>query len=171
MNTLIAYAGKYGGTRACAEKIQALLPGNVTLCDLQSRDTPDLSAYDTVVVGCSVYMGKPRKAAIRFCQSHAQALMQKDLGLFLCCIQDIEKNLRQQYELAFPKVLFEHAKVHGQLGGVVDFTKLTPVDKFIMNLVAGDLRKKTGGDLISTLSDERIARFAKLLAEPKKTEA
>lgn len=167
MNTLIAYAGKYGGTRSCAEKIKARLPGTVTLFDLEDGTAPDLSGYDTVIIGCSVYMGKPRKAVVRFCRAQSGALMEKDVGLFLCCIQDIEKSLMQQYALAFPKALLAHAKVHGQLGGVVDFTKLTPVDRFIMNLVAGDLRKKTGGDVISTLSDERIDRFVELLQAPK----
>lgn len=170
MNTLIAYSSKYGATRDCAERIAKKLPGNTMLHNLDETITVDLSPYDHVVVGCSVYMSKPRKAARQFCEKNLQALKEKKVGLFLCCIQDVDKNVAQQFDLAFPKELREAAVVLGQLGGTVDFTKLKAFDKVIMNMVAGDLRKKTNSDIVSTLSDERIDRFCHLLQfpEPKK---
>lgn len=167
MHTLIAYAGKYGATRECAEHIAGLLPGETKLHDLEQDPSAALEPYDTVVIGCSVYMGKPRKAAIQFCRKETPALLEKKVGLFLCCIQDLDKTVAQQFSLAFPKALMEHAVVHGQLGGIVDFDKMKPFDRFIMNIVAGDLRKKTGSNRISTLSDERIERFCQLLQTEK----
>ncbi|MDL2318367.1 flavodoxin domain-containing protein [Eubacteriales bacterium OttesenSCG-928-A19] len=166
-NTLIAYTSKYGGTKTCAEKIAKRLPGQTTLLDLDTTAAVDLTPYDSVVIGCSVYMGKPRKAAKKFCEQYRDALLERNVGLFLCCIQDLDKTVAQQFELAFPKTMMAHATVLGTLGGVVDFTKLKLFDRFIMNIVAGDLRKKLGGDLVSTLSDERINRFSELLAAGK----
>lgn len=165
MKTLIAYSSKYGGTLECARRIAQRLPDGATLHDLDASAAVDLAPYDCVVVGCSVYMGKPRKAAIRFARQQKDALLQKRLGLYLCCIQDIEKNVLQQLELAYPAALRKHAAAMEQLGGVVDFTKLRKVDGVVMNMIAGDLRKKTNSDLISTVSDERIAGFVKQLLE------
>lgn len=166
MNTLFLYSSKYGATKDCAQRIADRLQGAKDLInlDIDGRDV-SLSTYDTVVLGCSVYMGKPRKAAIRFARQQKDALLQKRLGLYLCCIQDIEKNVLQQLELAYPAALRKHAAAMEQLGGVVDFTKLRKVDGVVMNMIAGDLRKKTNSDLISTVSDERIAGFVKQLLE------
>lgn len=164
MNTLFLYSSKYGATKDCAQRIADRLQGAKDLInlDIDGRDVP-LSAYDTVVLGCSVYMGKPRKVMRQYAQAHQEALLQKRLGLFMCCIQDLEKNVLQQFELTYPKALMEHALAMEQLGGVVDFTKLKTFDRFIMNMVAGDLRKKTNSDVISTVSEERLDHFAKLL--------
>lgn len=167
MKTLIAYSSKHGATKDCAERIAKKLPGETALCDLDANPQPDLAPYDTVVVGCSFYMGKPRKAAKKFCKESLSALLEKRTGLFLCCIQDLDKTVSEQLQLAFPAALREAAAVTGQLGGTVDFTKLKGMDRMIMNMVAGDLRKKTGGDIVSTVSEERIDRFCTLLVEGK----
>ncbi len=163
MKTLLAYATKYGGTKECAAQIASRLPGTVTLLEL-SRDTQaDLSTYDNVIVGSSVYIGKPRKEMVAFCKRYEKELLAKRLGLFLCCIQDLDKTVAEQMNLSFSKALREHAAVQGALGGVVNYTKLGRMDGFIMNMVAGDLRKKVNSDVISTLSAERIERFVRLL--------
>lgn len=163
MHTLIAYATKYGATRECAERIAARLPGKASLADLDSGGAVDLAPYDQVVVGTSIYIGKPRKSAKAFCRRYEKELLQKPLGLFLCCIQDIDKSVRTQMEVAFLKALLTHAKAMEALGGVVDFTKLGKADGIIMNMISGDLRKQTGGDVISTLSDARIDGFCRQL--------
>ncbi len=170
MKTLIAYATKYGGTKACAERIAQRLDGQADLLELtpQSGAKTDLSPYGAVVVGCSVYMGRPRKEAMAFCERNMDSLLTKKVGLFLCCIQDLDKTVAQQFTLAFPKRLRDSAAVLGALGGVVNYKKLKGLDGFIMKLVAGDLRKKTGSDVVSTLSDERIDRFVSLLIQGAK---
>lgn len=165
MKTLIAYATKYGGTKMCAERIAQKMPGQTELLELTRDVSVDLSAYDTVIVGCSVYMGKPRKEAKAFCERYAGALLEKRLGIYLCCIQDLDKTVAQQLRIAFSQRLREHAVVLGALGGAVDYTKLNGVDAFIMRLIAGDLKKKTGNSMMSTISEERIDRFVALLTE------
>lgn len=166
MKTLIAYSGKYGATQACASRIADKLQGTVDVVNLDTKKDIDLAPYDRVVVGCSVYMGKPRKAAQQFCKRNLATLLEKEVGLYLCCIQDLEKTVNQQFELAYPQQLLHHARVYTQLGGVVDFTKLKPLDKFIMNMIAGDLRKKTKSDVITTVSEDRINFFCKQLTTP-----
>lgn len=167
MKAIILYATKYGATREVAERIAAKLTGGAELMEIQKNMRLDFTPYDTVVVGCSVYMGKPRKEAKAFCEEHFDALLTRNLGLFLCCIQDLDKTVAKQFGLAFPKRLREHATVLGILGGKVNYAKLQRFDGFIMNLIAGDLRKKTGQDVVSTISEERIDRFVELLQHKK----
>ena len=160
MKTLIVYATKYGGTRLCAERIAKKLPGETTLYSIGEGETPALSGFDGVIFGTSVYMGQPLKAAKRFLKAHGAELMQKRLGLFLCCVQDVNKSVADQVEVAFPRKMREHACVIGALGGVVNFDKLRGFDKFLMGLISGDLRRKANTNVVSTLSDARIDQFA-----------
>lgn len=163
-NTLITYSTKYGATKLCAERIAARLPGKVSLADLDSGGQVDLAPYGQVIIGCSVYMGRPRKAARQFAKANGPALVEKRLGLYLCCIQDIKENVKEQMELAYGKGLLKHAAAVEALGGTVDFTRLARMDRMVMNMIAGDLRKKTSSDVISTISDERIDAFLNQLA-------
>ena len=167
MKTLIVYATKYGGTKTCAERVAMRLPGGADLFELTRASDVDIAAYDTVIVGCPVYMGKPRKEAMAFCETYQDVLLTKNLGLFLCCLQDLDKTVKQQMALAFPKALQQHASSLGVLGGVMDYAKLSRMDGFIMKMVAGNLLKKTGQSVLSTISQERIDRFVELLIEKK----
>lgn len=164
MHTIILFSSKYGGTRVCAEKVAALMPGETTLHSLDEKPEVNLAPYDRVALGCSVYMGKPRKAARQFARLHEKELLEKPLGLFMCCIQDIEKNVVDQFDLTYTKRLQEHAVAMEAFGGLVNFPNLKPMDRVVMNMVAGDLRKKMGGDVISTINEERIRSFCERLA-------
>ena len=165
MKTLIIFATKYGGTRMCAERIAKKLPGETALYCIGEGDMPALSSFDGVIFGTSVYMGQPLKSAKRFLKSHGAELMQKRLGLFLCCVQDVNKSVSDQVEVAFPRRMRDHARVIGALGGVVNFDKLRGFDKFLMNLISGDLRKKAKTNVVSTLNDARIEQFVSTYCE------
>ncbi len=165
MNVLIAFATKYGGTRVCAEKLLAALPGSGEVFELTDSSDVNPAAFDMVVLGTSIYLGRPRQAMRAYCKKHRDVLMTKKLGLFLCCMQDLEKPTEEQLSIAYPADLLAHASAKGPLGGVVDYEKLGRMERFIMNKVAGDLYKKTGRGPVSTITDEKIQRFAALLTE------
>lgn len=163
MNTLIAYAGKHGGTGECAERMAGALPGKVTLLALSPSTEADVSPFDTVILGTAIYLGKPRKEMQAFCRRYQAQLQEKRLGLFLCCIQDQDEAVAQTMALAYPKPLLQHAAVLGALGGTVNFPRLKGLDRFIMKMVAGDLYKKSAGNVVSTVTDEKIGDFIKPL--------
>ena len=80
---LVAYATKYGATAEIAEKIgevfrQAGLPTDV----LRADRVRDLAAYQAVVLGSGVYMGKWRKEAAQFLKTYEEALGELPLWLF-----------------------------------------------------------------------------------------
>ncbi len=162
MRTLIAYATKYGGTRTCAEKLSKMLPGDTDLLELSRATAADLSPYDAVIVGTSVYMGKPRKEAVSFCERNRNALLTKKLGLFLCCIQDQDKVVAQQLSMAFPQKLRMHAVAAGALGGVIEHSKLNRLDALLMKMIGGRKAKVVPVETVNTLSNDAFDRFLRV---------
>lgn len=81
--TLILYAGKYG----CTEKAAFLLKlrlGEAEAVNLKYAKVPALAAYDTVILGGSIYYGTIRKEMAAFTSKNVQELSGKRLGLFIC---------------------------------------------------------------------------------------
>ena len=78
MKTLIAYSGKYGCTEKCAAALAEKLSGETCLLNLKKDKNPNLSGYDSVVVGGSVYIGKINKEVKSFCIKNLSRLKEKD---------------------------------------------------------------------------------------------
>ena len=60
MKIAIVYATKYGCTKKCAEILKSYLHGEVSIHSAKA-DKINLSRYDAVFIGGSVYMGKIQK--------------------------------------------------------------------------------------------------------------
>ena len=74
MKILIAYATKTGTTRECAERLAGHFEfHDVTLADLE-QETPDLSAFDAVVIGSNVRANKIHKKVKQFLEDNAARL-------------------------------------------------------------------------------------------------
>jgi len=165
MKTLIAYATKYGTAKKCAEKIAQHLPMGADLLRIEKGVQIDLSAYDLVVIGTPIYMGRPRKEIKPFCKKHMDALLARRVALYMCCIQDQEQSVNDQFALAFPQALRQHALAMALLGGEVHPEKLGFLDGLIMKMVTASQPKELRAKPVSTLSDERFARFAEVLVD------
>jgi menaquinone-dependent protoporphyrinogen oxidase len=134
MATLIAYATKHGCTEKCAKELQKQL-GQGELWNLKNGE-PDLSKYDTVILGASVYAGMPRKPIKAFAQKYGAELTKKKLGLFLCCMADGEQ-AKKQMEAAYPPELRSAARAQGVLGGGFILSDIGGFEKFIVKKVSG----------------------------------
>ena len=89
-HTLIAYATKYGTTKEIAEEILDILTENGIECDLINvMETGTIDAYDAVILGSPVYMGKMLVEARDFCQKYMPFLAHKWFAIFVdgisCC--------------------------------------------------------------------------------------
>jgi menaquinone-dependent protoporphyrinogen oxidase len=80
---LITYATKHGSTREVADAVARTL-GEEGLCvDVQpSAGVRDLSGYDGVVLGASLYMGRAHADARRFLKRHRAALSLLPVAVF-----------------------------------------------------------------------------------------
>ena len=88
--TLITYATKYGTTKEIAEEIQDILAEDGIESDLINvMETGSIDAYDSVIIGSPVYMGKMLIEARDFCQKYMPFLAGKWVAIFVdgisCC--------------------------------------------------------------------------------------
>lgn len=71
--TLIAYETKGGATEEAARKIADILRSKyqleVDIVDLKEQKVPDLTQYNSFVIGAGVRMGKVYKKALKFLES------------------------------------------------------------------------------------------------------
>lgn len=155
MSTLIAYGTKYGFTRTCAGILAKKLDGKVDVCDLRSKQ-PDLTQYDKVIIGGSIYAGKIRKPVMRFCSDNLDTLKGKKLGLFICGMAK-EEDAQKQLDTSFPQDLLAVCAAKGFFGGECNYEKMNFLEKFIMKKITGSKQSQ------SRVAEDNITRFAGLM--------
>lgn len=152
MSTLIAYATKYGFTKACADMLAKKLDEKADICDLSSN-RPNLAQYDKVIIGGSIYAGRIRKSTVRFCTENINTLKSKKLGLFICGMADGD-GIRKQLESSFPRELLSAAVAKESFGGEYDLNKMNFLERFIIRKISGSDKNQ------SRIMEENMTRFA-----------
>ncbi len=142
MKTLILYASNHGITAQCAEQLQKRLGGTADLIRLTKGKAPDLSAYDTVILGGSIYAGGLQKAMKAFAAEHTEELLSKKLGLFISCMSPEEDV--PQLKANFPSELVTHASAVARLGGGFLFSKMNFIEKGMISTISKSEAKKQG---------------------------
>lgn len=157
MKTLIVYASKYGTTTDCATYLKDKLAGEVTLIDINGQtQPPNLKDFDTIVIGGSIYAGTLSKKLKTFCQTNLDTLLQKKIGLFLCC--GLGEEVEDFFEKNFPTTLLEHGSVRSHFGSEARLEKMKFLDKTVLKAV-------TKGDFTTfNISYEKIENFAQALS-------
>lgn len=154
MRTLIVYASKYGCTETCAKRLAEQMTGDTELLSLkEKKENIDWDAYDTVIIGGSVYVGKIQKEVSEFCAKHLKSLSQKRIGLFICGMQE-EAVLQQELQQNFPEELLAIAIAKDHLGGAFDFDKMNLMERMIVKKVS----KVTAS--VSNIKEDSINAFA-----------
>ncbi|MCC5890521.1 MAG: flavodoxin domain-containing protein [Alkalibacterium sp.] len=153
MKTLIAYSSKHGCTETCTRLLSDCLEGEVERVNLKEESEVNLSTYDTVVIGSPIYAGRILDDVRSFTEENMDALMQKNLGLFICGMQE-EHTIREELELNYPAVLRKAAVVTDCFGGEYHFDTMNFMEKMIIKKVA-----KVKED-VSDIREETIQEFA-----------
>ena len=80
---LVAYATKYGATAEIARKIGEVLRQSGLPTDVKpASKVLDVEAYDAVVLGSAVYIGKWRKQAVKFLEAYQEELAEIPVWIF-----------------------------------------------------------------------------------------
>jgi len=156
MRVLVAYATKYGSTEKCAKLLSEKLNGKVEIINLKEKRDIDLSLYDKVVVGGSIYAGKILKEVIEFCNKNIEVLKEKEIGLFICCMREGD-SVEEQMKSAFPVELIGKAVAVSNFGGEFLFKKMNFIDKLITKKIVKIYTDK------SNILDDNIENFARLI--------
>jgi menaquinone-dependent protoporphyrinogen oxidase len=133
MSTLILYMSHHGTTHNVVEYLKNKLGHGTHSFNLEKHGVPELSAYDTVIVGGSIHIGQIQPGVKRFCELHKDELLTKRLGLFICFMNK-ELGL-EEFRNAFSRELRDHAHAHGLFGGELLVDKMSFMEKFIVRMV------------------------------------
>jgi Flavodoxin len=133
MNTsthiLLAYATKHGSTQEVAEAIAETIGTSGHEVDVRAAaDVRDLDAYDGVILGGSLYMGRWHRDAIDFLERHRHELATTPIAIFAMGPQTLADadvaGARAQLDKALAKVPDVSPSAVAIFGGVVDPSKL-----------------------------------------------
>jgi menaquinone-dependent protoporphyrinogen oxidase len=152
MKFLILYATTHGASKTAAEFLSKKLDGAL-MVDIKNGDIPDLAAYDAIVLGGSIHMGRIQTAVRKFIDTHQDILLHKRLGLFLCCMYEGD-TAKRQFDEAFPEALRDAAVAKSLFGGGFDFPKMNVMERMIVKKVAG------ATESVSNFDYAEMERFA-----------
>lgn len=128
---LIAYATRYGSTRVTANDIMKKLIDkgvSVDIVDLKTtkkRKWPSAEAYNVVLIGSSIMMGKWMGEAKKFISRNQNELKKTGLGLFVSCGLTLEDpaKAREEYIQDFSSEKNIRPDVSGIFAPCVDLTE------------------------------------------------
>jgi menaquinone-dependent protoporphyrinogen oxidase len=143
MKALVAYRTRYGTTEACAKDLAGRLAAEATCVDLAKGTPPAVGGFDVVLIGGSIYGGKIQREVASFCERNQEALLERQVGLFLCCLHQGTRAEAQMRE-AFPPWLAEHAFSGRILGGELHHDRLRFFDRLLVRSLphpAGDVSR------------------------------
>ena len=135
MKTIIFYCTTHGCTEKVARQIMDFMGENTILHNLKSKEQPSLDDFDRVIIGGSIHAGQIQKKVKQFCTNNQESLLKKELGIFICCMEEGEK-AREEMRNVFPVELLSHAKATACLGGEFNFEKMNFLEKMIVKKVA-----------------------------------
>jgi len=146
----------------CAEKTAGMLKehlgGEVALVNLKKEKNLDLSRYDTIIVGGSIHAGRIQRGVRKYLERHRETLLGKQLGLYLCCMEEGE-TAEKQFEEADPEELRRHAAATGLFGGEFDLEKMNFFERKIVKKAA------KVEESISRIDTEAIREFVEKISQ------
>ena len=156
MNTLIVYASKYGCTEKCAELLSKELIGKVDIINLKRVNDIDISKYEKIIIGGSIYIGKIQKEVSVFCSKNLDKLKEKRIGLFICGMQEGE-TINIEFSQNFDPELIRITDVKEHFGGEFIFDKMNFMEKIIVKKISKVTSNK------SNILKNNIHKFAQVM--------
>jgi menaquinone-dependent protoporphyrinogen oxidase len=154
MKTLIVYATTHGCTEKVSMQMKELLGDDVVLANLTNEFSPSLENYDRIIIGGSIHGGQIQKRMKEFCKKNLEILQNKELGLFICCMEEGEI-ARRQLLSAYPEELHRMARASAYFGGAFDFERMNFLQKMIVKRVT-HLKVST-----STVDFDAVRKFTR----------
>ncbi|WP_042355926.1 flavodoxin domain-containing protein [Bacillus rubiinfantis] len=157
MKTLIVYCSSHGTTEKAVGLLSENIAGDVLAVDLK-RDKIffNLQEYDAVIIGGSIHAGEIQRRIKQFMRKHLEELLDKDVGLFLCCMRDGEIAI-EQFNHSFPLELRKNAVALGLFGGEFLVSKMNFFERQVVKKVDGVVTDQSNLDIASIM--EFVTRF------------
>lgn len=134
--TIILYQSRSGTTGKAAQLLSEKLQDDTTIINLKKDKVPSIEDYSRVIIGGSIRASMIQSGIKKYIEKNIDLLKTKELGLFLCCMEEGETAVKQFNE-SYPEELRSMALATGLFGGEFDFDKLNFLEKGIIKKVAG----------------------------------
>jgi len=134
----IIYSSKHGTTEKVAHAIAEKLSGTneIKLFSLKKNPNPDITGFDTVILGSSVYVGQASEKMKNFCKANESALLQKKTGLFVCGMHPDKEEQEKELKGSYSEILRENAIATGFFGGEFLFERMNFFERLIIKKIA-----------------------------------
>src|SRR4030095_16649293 len=166
MKTIILYKSKYGATRQYAEWLS--LETGVPAIPIGEFDVANLSGFDTVILGTSVYIGK--LLISNWLAKNWYALQNKRLELFLVSgtPQNEREKLIPYVRSSVPKEIFNQLSLTFLHGKLV-MKELSWLDRLLVRMGSRIAEKKNPADkIIMDYNDVKKEHLKPLIEKFKK---
>ena len=158
------YSSKNGTAKRALEQLADLAPA-LTLLDLDRlRRPPEPTAFDLVLVGGSIRMGRISRALKKFLKRNEGALLELPLIIFINCV--FSENREQYFRDNFSQTLLRHAIERFDFGGEMDIARLSGSDKLTLEIVARQF--SSSGRPMATLNAAAIEACAGVITNFKR---
>jgi len=134
MKTAVLYTTTYGTTAKCAEALAEKIGEGSQAISLKDTPNPDLSGFQALALGGSIYVGKIQSEMEKFIKARSAEILGKPLVLFICAMQDNE--MENQLCNAFPEELREHALKTAWVGGAYYLNKMGWLHRTMIKTIA-----------------------------------
>ena len=119
----------------------------------REKTTVDFAKFNTVIIGGSIHAGNIQRKIKQFIKNNYEVLLEKEIGLFLCCMRDGQTAI-EQFNNAFPQELRKNSAAMGLFGGEYLLSGMNFLEKQIVKKVSGATIDQ------SNLDYEAIKEFA-----------
>ena len=160
MRTLIVYGTTYGCTEKCAFKLTGHIKNDVSLINLEGKKEFDVADYEIVIIGGSIRLGRMNRSVSNFCKKNLNELLKKRIGLFICCMNEIEQ-AKEYLDAAFPRELQSQAIAKGYFGGELNLEEMTTFERSLLKSVIHI------DESISLIKEDSIKDFAQIISRGK----
>ena len=127
MKNCILFTTKHGSAEKAALSLKEKLNTETDIINLKNVENPDISNYDTVILGASIYIGKIQKQMRKFIGDNLNELLNKNIALFIMAGQK-EKAQETLYN-AYPSKLSDHAFAKEYFGYEMILEKMNFLEK------------------------------------------
>jgi len=135
---LILYASHHGTTEKVAQMLSDRLSQkslSVDTINVRNAKKVDLNLYDTILLGGSIHAGTLQRTMRTFLNKNLISLMNKKIGLFLCCMH--EEEAQKEFDMAFPALIRHHAVSCKIVGGEFLMEQMNFLEKTIVKKITG----------------------------------
>ena len=132
MKILIAYSSNTGTAENCVKHLSSQISNhNVFTVDL-SKNRPDVSEFDAVIIGGSIRMGSLDKKVYSFISENRSKLLNMKTAYFICNAINAETD--KYFKKCFPADVIENAVIYDTFGGELKLDKQKGIDKLLLKL-------------------------------------